>query len=107
MNLETRIQNEIEVALSELGAMPYRMQVGRFYTKNMTPIPIGKLGTPDLLVICPYGKVLWYEIKTKTGATREAQDRFHEQLRKLGHLVFVVRTVEQAVQIYKTYVGKS
>ena len=50
---------------------------------------------------------LWYEIKTKTGKTRNAQDKFHEELRKLGHLVFVVRSVEQAVQIYNTYVGKN
>ena len=49
MNPETVIQNKIEVSMSQLGAIPYRMQVGNF----------------------------------------------------------VVRSVEQAVQIYNTYVGKN
>ena len=102
MNPETVIQNKIEVSMSRLGAIPYRMQVGNFYTNNMTPIKIGIVGTPDLMIICPNGMTLWYEIKTKTGKTRNAQE-----LRKLGHLVFVVRSVEQAVQIYNTYVGKN
>lgn len=107
MNPETILQKQIEVALSDLDAIPYRMQVGNFYTNNMTPIKIGIVGTPDLMIICPNGMTLWYEIKTKTGKTRNAQDKFHEELRKLGHLVFVVRSVEQAVQIYNTYVGKN
>ena len=41
MNPETVIQNKIEVSMSRLGAIPYRMQVGNFYTNNMTPIKIG------------------------------------------------------------------
>ena len=47
------------------------------------------------------------EIKTKKGVTRDKQDRFHNELRKLGHLVFVVRSAEQAVHIYNTYVGQT
>ena len=30
MNPETVIQNKIEVSMSQLGAIPYRMQVGNF-----------------------------------------------------------------------------
>ena len=62
MNPETVIQNKIEVSMSQLGAIPYRMQVGNFYTNNMTPIKIGIVGTPDLMIICPNGMTLWYEI---------------------------------------------
>lgn len=107
MNPETILQNEIMVKMSELGCIPMRRHVGLFYTQNMIPIRIGTEGEPDLEFICPNGKVLFYEVKTKTGETRDKQDKFHEELRKLGHLVFVVRSVEQAVHIYNTYVGQT
>ncbi|WP_304960266.1 VRR-NUC domain-containing protein [Thomasclavelia cocleata] len=107
MNPETKLQNEIMVKMSELGCIPMRRNVGLFYTQNMIPIHIGTEGEPDIEIICPNGKVLWYEIKTKKGVTRDKQDRFHNELRKLGHLVFVVRSAEQAVHIYNTYVGQT
>lgn len=107
MNPETKLQNEIMVKMSELGCMPMRRNVGLFYTQNMIPIHIGVEGEPDLEIICPNGVTLFYEIKTKTGSTLVKQDKFHEELRKLGHLVFVVRSVEQAVHIYNTYVGQT
>lgn len=62
MNPETVIQNKIEVSMSRLGAIPYRMQVGNFYTNNMTPIKIGIVGTPDLMIICPNGMTLWLSL---------------------------------------------
>lgn len=107
MNPETKLQNEIMVKMSELGCLPMRRNVGLFYTHNLIPISIGTEGEPDLEIICPNGKVLWYEIKTKKGVTKEAQNKFHEQLRELGHLVFVVRSVDQAEHIYNTYVRQT
>ncbi len=105
MNPETLLQNKIRVALSQKGAIPYRMNVGQFYTQNFTPIKIGIEGTPDLLIICPNGKFLWYELKTATGKLRHDQEIFHEELRKLGHKVYVVRSVEEAVSIYEENIG--
>ena len=103
MNPETLLQNKIRVALSQKGAIPYRMNVGQFYTQNFTPIKIGIDGTPDLLIICPNGKVLWYELKTATGKLRHDQEIFHHQLSLLNHLVFTVRSVDEAIQIYDKY----
>ncbi|MCR1959891.1 hypothetical protein CWE04_11275 [Thomasclavelia cocleata] len=62
MNPETKLQNEIMVKMSELGCIPMRRNVGLFYTQNMIPIHIGTEGEPDIEIICPNGKVLWYEI---------------------------------------------
>jgi len=101
MNLETSLQNEISVALSELGSIPYRMQVGLFYTRNAVPIHIGIPGTPDLLIIIPDGKVLWYEIKTEIGRLSKDQSNFADMLRSMNHKVFIIRSVSDAVNIYK------
>lgn len=103
MNRETALQNEIMVKLSEFGCIPHRRQVGLFYTKNLIPIHIGTPGEPDLEFTCPNGKTLFLEIKTPKGITKQQQKKYHEHLRKLGHLVFVVRSVNDAVEIYNKY----
>lgn len=94
------------VAVSNMGAIPYRMQVGKYLPLNGNfPIKIGIDGTPDLLIICPNGGVLWFEIKTATGRLRKDQEQFHRVLRSLNHKVYVVRSAEQAIEICKEEFG--
>lgn len=100
-NPETILQRKIMVAISDLGAVPYRMQVGQFYTQNATPIYVGIKGTPDILIIAPYGITLWFELKTQTGVLRNDQILFRDMLLSMNHRVYTVRSVEQAIAIYK------
>lgn len=107
INPETLLQRKIMVALSELGAVPYRMHVGQFYTPQATPIYVGIPGTPDLLIIAPRGITLWYELKTKNGKLREDQVKFANLLKSMDHKCYEIRSVEQATTIYKEVINNA
>lgn len=47
-------------------------------------------GYPDRLVALPGGGVAWVELKSRGRKPTKLQQMRHEQLRGLGHLVFVV-----------------
>ena len=53
-------------------------------------------GTPDLLVMLP-GRVVWIELKSPTGRLTATQRRWHEQARRLGHTVYVCRSIGEAL----------
>ena len=52
-------------------------------------------GFPDRLVILPFNKVLWVELKTLTGRLSARQEQIHMQLRLHHHCVLVLRTKEE------------
>ena len=54
-------------------------------------------GTPDLQVLLPYGRSAWLEVKTPKGRVSKVQAQWHARARALDHHVFVVRSVEDAV----------
>lgn len=56
------------------------------------------VGCPDLVVCLPRGRVLWLEVKTESGRLSEAQEVMHADLRDLGHAVFVVRSLAEAIE---------
>lgn len=87
--------------LSCAGYTPIRMQVGMFYTKDLTPVKIGIKGTPDILVLKDNGEVFWIEMKTqkKGSELRKCQDKFHHFLRNKNHRVYIVRSVEEAKEV--------
>lgn len=55
-------------------------------------------GTPDLQVLMTVGRSVWLEVKTPKGRVSKRQAEWHARARRLGHLVFVVRSVDDAVQ---------
>ena len=56
-------------------------------------------GIPDLVVCLENGRVIFLEIKTaKTGLTG-SQPFIHLALQKLGHTVYIVRSVEDVIKI--------
>ena len=61
---------------------------------------IGKPGRPDLYVYPGNGLVVFLEVKSRTGSTSEAQDRWHERARARGYVVEVVRTPEEAYRCF-------
>jgi hypothetical protein len=52
-------------------------------------------GYPDRLVILPFNKVLWIELKTLTGKLSDRQEHVHFLLRLNHHCVLVLRTKEE------------
>jgi len=52
-------------------------------------------GYPDRLVVLPFNKVLWIELKTLTGKLSARQEHIHMLLRLHHHCVLVLRTKEE------------
>lgn len=51
-------------------------------------------GWPDRIVPFENGEVLWVELKRPGGKTSALQDKIHNDLRKIGHKVYVIDTKE-------------
>lgn len=95
---ETKLQNAIRVALSEYGFVR-RNNVGTFLTAYGTPITLGVPGESDLTVFCKGGQTIFLEVKTPTGRQSKAQKHFEEYVNSLGYEYYVVRSVEDALNI--------
>ena len=48
-------------------------------------------GLPDRMVLLPYGRCVFVELKTSTGRVRPIQVAIHNKLRSLGYDVRVIR----------------
>ena len=48
-------------------------------------------GHPDMTILLPYGRVMFIEYKTSAGSLSHAQLGRHKAMRKLGHVVEVVK----------------
>lgn len=58
--------------------------------------PDSMRGMPDRMILLPDSRVIWCELKTKGGKLEPIQLVRHRELRKAGHQVEVVWSVEQA-----------
>ena len=97
---ETNIMNACMVALSAAGCIVWRNNVGVLKDAIGRPIRYGLcVGSADLIGIAPDGKFLSVEVKTATGRTSEAQDRFIAAVLRLGGRAGVARSPEGAVRI--------
>lgn len=56
-------------------------------------------GVSDLVIVRPFSRVGWIEVKDKGKTTSKAQDEFIRALSVLGHIVYVVDDVEQVKPI--------
>lgn len=95
---ETKLQNAIRVALSEYGFVR-RNNVGTFLTAYGTPITLGVPGESDLTVFCKGGRTIFLEVKTSAGRQSKLQKHFEEYIKSLGYEYYVVRSVEDALEI--------
>jgi hypothetical protein len=59
-------------------------------------------GAPDLMVLCPMGRVFFMEVKAPKGRVSDAQLHFHLELEKRNHICAVVRSVDDVRQAFKT-----
>ena len=53
-------------------------------------------GFPDLIVVLPGGRVMFWECKAPRGTTSDAQELVHARLYDMGHSVAVIRTLDAA-----------
>jgi hypothetical protein len=77
-----------------------RMQSGTV-RKGSRFIRMCEPGTPDLLVMRPNGRCVWLEIKRADGKGRVSavQSDWHRKAEKLGHAVYVIESVQNAIQV--------
>lgn len=59
------------------------------------------IGAPDFIILADNGRVLLVECKRRNGKSSPEQIAFHAWAAKLGHTVFVVRSIEEFHAIKK------
>lgn len=111
-NQETNLQNNILLALSQAGHLPWRNQVGVFRSYD-DPNRIIKIGTPgmaDIIDVVPVtitpdmvgktvGVAVAIEVKTATGTQRKKQEDFQKAFEKRGGIYRIARSVVDAIEI--------
>lgn len=56
--------------------------------------PDHRIGMPDRLILLPDGRCAWVETKSPGKHLRAIQDKRRQQLRELGHSVYVIDNVQ-------------
>ncbi len=92
---ETKISKEIRDALTDAGYWSIRINSGTVRVAGGF-MHLAPKGTPDILVLNPYG---WLEIKTDKGVTSEAQIKFRERCAREGIRHAEVRSAAEAVEL--------
>jgi hypothetical protein len=60
-------------------------------------------GVADLCIMLPGGKVGWLELKTATGRQSEMQKTFELVCKELRHPYALVRTLDEAIAVLKSW----
>ena len=99
MNRETVLQNQIIVALCEIGCYAVNHTVGMFYTKYGSRIQIGIHGESDIWGHRPDGKAFYIEVKLQGEQPREDQQKFINAMVKSGAIAGCAHSIEEAYEI--------
>lgn len=100
MNPETKLQNQIIVALCENGCVARNHTVGQFYTKYGGTVNIGHHGEADIWGHrCHDGRAFYIEVKLPGEHPRQDQKKFLEAMATTGALAGVAHSVEEALRI--------
>jgi hypothetical protein len=54
-------------------------------------------GIPDLVIVCPFGEIVWIEMKARDGKVSKVQKDLHPHFVKLGHEPIVAYSAEEAL----------
>lgn len=96
---EHEIQNSIRLALSDLGYVTFRVNVGKVKMADGRWFDTGlPKGFSDLIAIKD-GKIAFLEVKTETGKPTQEQVNFIKQMRSRGCVAGIVRSVGDAVNL--------
>ncbi len=63
---------------------------------------LGLMGAPDRLVLMPYGRFFFVELKQNTGSLEPSQEILFPRLRKRGFPVHVLYGLEQTTEFVET-----
>ena len=66
----------------------------------------GFSGWPDRLFILPDAKSFWIEFKSPTGKLSEGQVTLIDELRQMGHVVYVVNDPEKGKAVVEAELGR-
>lgn len=99
MTTETELSTSIRKALKLAGCWLIRIPAGGGRVRNGF-IHAAEPGTPDLLIVKPYG---WLEIKTDEGSLNKDQIAWHARAESEGLRVAVVRSVEMALRTVRKW----
>lgn len=100
MNKETKLQNQIIVALCENGCVARNHTVGQFFTKYGSIVNIGHHGEADIWGHrCSDGRAIYIEVKLPGEEPRDDQKKFLEAMRKTGAIAGCAHSVEEALKI--------
>ena len=81
--LEKTIEHKLKSAVKDMGGIAFKFTAP------------GINGVPDRLVLLPYGKLAFIELKAPGKKMRPMQVRRKRQLEQLGFLVYCIDNVEQ------------
>lgn len=115
MNAETRLQQEIMLALSEAGCVVWRNNTGQAWLgkvihqagKQVTitdahKMPFGLcVGSSDIIGIDKNGRFMAIEVKTPTGRASKPQIAFIEGVKAAGGIAGIARSVNDALELIK------
>lgn len=101
MKAETRLQNKIRVALSEVGCIVHRCNSGLYYSEDGRPVRCGEVGHSDLYGHKSNGLAFYIEVKLpgEDVVPGGEQEKFINAMRKTGALAGVAHSIEEALKI--------
>jgi len=100
VNPETRLQNLIRIALSDVGIITWRNNTGVLKDRMGRAVRFGLcVGSSDLIGITPFGRFVAIEVKCEGKKPTEAQKRFIEEIQDNGGFAGVAHTVQEALDI--------
>jgi hypothetical protein len=100
LNPETKLQNQIIVALCQNGCVARNHTVGQFFTQYGGVVHIGNHGESDIMGHRKRdGRALYIEVKLPGENPRPDQKKFLEAMAATGAIAGVAHSVEEALRI--------
>lgn len=113
MNKETKIQHQIQLALSDAGCLVWRNEtsgawLGKVIHKSGNQVTLTDahimtfglcIGSSDLIGVTPDGRFLAVEVKTSKGRTTIQQTNFIDAVRNAGGVAGIARSPDEALRL--------
>jgi len=98
---EIDLQNRIRAALSKIGVRVFRNNVGVLQDKQGNHIRYGLcVGSSDLIGWDTKGRFVAIEVKLPNGKIRPEQQNFVDQVKKAGGIAGIVRSEQEAIELF-------
>ena len=95
--IRAAIYKALQVVIRPVKGFVFQIETGGRDRRN-NRISVGQKGSPDIFLIYQ-GKPIALEVKTPKGKQSEAQIEFEENIDLAGGYYFIVRSVDEALEI--------